>query len=800
MNEGSLVPRHRSMLLEGSAIAPEVVEARGYRTIGSETELEVLGFGRAQRNTPGLLIPLHGPSGDVVLHQFRPDEPRTKHGKPVKYETPSGARMALDVHPMARDRLGDPSVPLFVTEGIKKGDALVSRGLCAVALVGVWNWRGTNAKGGKVALPEWEDVALNSRRVHVVFDSDVMTKPEARAALSRLKAFLESRGAEVALIYLPATEDGGKQGVDDYLAAGRSMDELLALSTTELRDPPASGGREPTQAETLMGYGGEGELFHAPDGTAFATVEVDGHRETWPLKSRRYRQWLLRRFYVERGRAPSAQAMTDALNTLEARAIFDGPEAIVHTRVARHGDRVVYVDLCNARWEGVEITLSGWRVVSSDAVSVKFVRKDNAAPLPHPEEGGTVGDLRPLLNVRAEDDFRLLVAWMVGTFNPDGPYPVLALQGEQGSAKSTTVRVLRSVTDPAVEPLRAPPRDERDLAIAAGGNWTPALDNLSGVRPWLSDALCRLATGGGFATRELYSDDREVVFSQKRPVILNGIDSLAAAGDLRDRSLVIELPPIPPAERRTEREFSRELEGARPAVLGALLDAVSAALRNMGHAVLVERPRMADFAEWVVAAEEALGWATGAFMEAYAGNRGAATGSALDEDPVATAVRELVARRGEWSGTSTELLAELCEMVDESTKRSKSWPAAPNVLSNAQKRMAPALREVGIEYGERSEGRMKKRIKTLRGRPKVIVRAARGGAVGETSCALGGRSVNPADGGVAASDGAFRQDQPRDVTTGKCIFGDAGAAGGPLPPSSEGLAVNPREENREIET
>src|SRR5918997_627038 len=155
------------MLLEGSAIAPEVVAARGYRTVGDGAELEELGFGRAQRNTPGLLVPLYGPGGDVV-HQFRPDEPRTKDGRQVKYETPSGARMALDVHPAARGRLGDPSVPLVVTEGVKKGDALVSRGLCAVALLGVWNWRGGKAKGGKAALPEWEDIALNGRRVCIV--------------------------------------------------------------------------------------------------------------------------------------------------------------------------------------------------------------------------------------------------------------------------------------------------------------------------------------------------------------------------------------------------------------------------------------------------------------------------------------------------------------------------------------------------------------------------------------------------------------------------------------------------------
>jgi len=181
------------MLTEDSGISPEVVEARGYRTVETKAELKRLGFSDNQRNVPGLLIPVWGPQGEKVLYQYRPDEPRIKDGKPVKYVTPSGFRMTLDVPPIARERLGDPSVPLFVTEGIKKGDCLVSHGLCAVALLGVWNWRGTNGHGGKVALPGWEYVALNDRQAFIVFDSDVMLKPGVHEAMRRLKAFLEGR-------------------------------------------------------------------------------------------------------------------------------------------------------------------------------------------------------------------------------------------------------------------------------------------------------------------------------------------------------------------------------------------------------------------------------------------------------------------------------------------------------------------------------------------------------------------------------------------------------------------------------
>ncbi len=188
-----LSDNHRRMLTEESGIAPEVIEVRGYRTVHKKAELKRLGFSEAQCGVPGLLIPIRSPAGEIVLYQYRPDAPRIKDGKPVKYETPSGSRMALDVHPFARGMLGDPSVPLFVTEGIKKGDALVSRGLCALALIGVWNWRGTNERGGKTILADWDYVALNGRRVYIVFDSDVMLKPAVYKALVGLKAVLEVR-------------------------------------------------------------------------------------------------------------------------------------------------------------------------------------------------------------------------------------------------------------------------------------------------------------------------------------------------------------------------------------------------------------------------------------------------------------------------------------------------------------------------------------------------------------------------------------------------------------------------------
>ncbi|MEZ4503005.1 MAG: DUF3854 domain-containing protein [Dehalococcoidia bacterium] len=232
--QSTLAAHHREVL-QSSGLDNVSIEERGYFTAERKSQLADLGFSRAQQLVPALVLPVISPHGEVVLYQARPDRPRVKNAKAVKYETLPGASMALDVPPRSRPLLGDPSIPLFVTEGIKKGDSLATRGLCAVALLGVWNWRGTNDRGGKVALPEWESIALNDRQVFIVFDSDVMLKTAVHAAMQRLADFLRSRSANVLFIYLPAGAAGAKVGVDDFLASGNDIDDLLKLATDKLR-------------------------------------------------------------------------------------------------------------------------------------------------------------------------------------------------------------------------------------------------------------------------------------------------------------------------------------------------------------------------------------------------------------------------------------------------------------------------------------------------------------------------------------------------------------------------------------
>ena len=240
-----LLPQHQA-LLTASGIPDHVATVRGYLSLTTQAAVRRYRFTASQARIPALLLPIWDAFGEVATYQLRPDLPRIVAGKPCKYETPSGTRMVLDVPPLARPALSDPSVPLFITEGVRKADAAVGLRLCCVALLGVWNFRGTNERGGKAMLPDWEQIALNGRLVYVVFDSDAMTKPGVHAALDRLTAWLRRRGAEVYIVYLPAGAGGIKTGLDDFIAANHTVDDLLALAESDLRPLPDSTGTEAT--------------------------------------------------------------------------------------------------------------------------------------------------------------------------------------------------------------------------------------------------------------------------------------------------------------------------------------------------------------------------------------------------------------------------------------------------------------------------------------------------------------------------------------------------------------------------
>jgi hypothetical protein len=259
--------------------------------------------------------------------------------------------------------------------------------------------------------------------------------------------------------------------------------------------------------------------------------------------------------------------------------------------------------------------------------------------------------------------------------------------------------MLRTIIDPHTTLLRAPPREERDLVIAATNAWVIAYDNLSSIPDWLSDALSRLATGTGFGTRELYSDDEEKIFTAARPIVVNGIEEVITAPDLTDRAILIELAPIDDKRRQDERALWDAFDAAWPRLLGGVLTAVSAALRHVDSTRLARRPRMADFALWVTAAASGLGWPSDRFIDAYQANRATAHESTLEAALVGPPFREHIeANGGRWAGRLKDLLEALEGRVKDEYRKQKGWPRTSRGLRGALTRLAPTFRGVGIAY------------------------------------------------------------------------------------------------------
>lgn len=256
----------------------------------------------------------------------------------------------------------------------------------------------------------------------------------------------------------PAVNQNGwpNSAISERSAAGLGRcDDAAAEDDGGDRTITTAESKKPKQADVLIELAAQAQLFHTPDGSGFADIHIKGHRETWPIRGKGFRRWLGRRFFKATNGAPNSEAMQSALNVIEAKAHFDAPEREVFIRVGAMDGRF-YLDLADEIWRAVEIDANGWRV--SENPPVRFRRTAGMQPLPMPVAAGSIVKLRSFLNARSEADFVLVVAWLLAAFRNRGPYPVLVLSGEQGTAKSTFTKILRGLVDPNTAPLRAPYR------------------------------------------------------------------------------------------------------------------------------------------------------------------------------------------------------------------------------------------------------------------------------------------------------------------------------------------------------
>lgn len=432
------------------------------------------------------------------------------------------------------------------------------------------------------------------------------------------------------------------------------------------------------------------EFLHDAQREPYAVFEAGGARQVWGVLSEGFGDYLAHAYYSQHDRAPTDAALKMALSTLRGQAQFEGDLCEVFVRVAKT-ENGYWLDLCNDAWECAHITATGWAVVAGDRAPL-FARTSSMRPLPVPERAGTLDNLWPLVNI-PEEDRPLVLSWLLECLRPDTPNVVLELTGEQGSAKSSTQRNLRRLIDPNQADLRAAPKSVEDVWISARNSHIVSLENLSHLSPQYQDALCVLATGGGYSTRTLYTNAEETILELRKPIVLNGISVVVTAQDLLDRCLHIDLPTI--QARELAVDMDEKFASAQPKLLGALLDLFVKVLAMLPSVSIApeDRPRMADFALLNEAVYRVCGKPSGAALARYNTIRKDGVLRTIDASPVGVALLAFL-ERSKFSGEMKELLQRLDQYRPQ---HAESWPRSAKGLADAVRRLAPALRMIGIE-------------------------------------------------------------------------------------------------------
>lgn len=492
-----------------------------------------------------------------------------------------------------------------------------------------------------------------------------------------------------------------------------------------------------------LGISTEGAAFAASKFGARIALDLRGSRDA--LRAR-----LAAQYRSEHGRPPSSSALADALVVLEGMAADCAPVPLA-LRTAWH-EGAIMLDLADASGRVVRIAADGWTVLDAAPEGVLFRRTRLSAPMPEPVRGGDIAELWTHLSI-AEEDRELHLGYLLHGLIPGEPHGILFLLAEQGAGKTTTAERTADLIDPTSAGAAGEPREDRDLAVRAFASWVVVLDNLSGLPAWLSDGLCRIATGTAWVVRRLYSDDDLCVLRLLRVVMLTTIDPGALRGDLADRLVRIELEPIAEENRRTKAELDAAWTVARPRILGALLELLSRVLAARERVTVARLPRMADLGRTLAALDDVRHGGALARMLAQAGDLAA---DVLESDPIGGAVVALARARGECTCTAAQLL----ELLAAPDPRPRSWPTTPRGLAGRLTRLAPALRRQGLIIEPPGPSRRRGRLWRLAVAPTGDGRDGRSPpvSVSQEEDPGGGRDKPPSNGNDPAA-GVFFEDK-----------------------------------------
>jgi hypothetical protein len=455
------------------------------------------------------------------------------------------------------------------------------------------------------------------------------------------------------------------------------------------------------------------QFFHDQFQTAYAAVTLGDHIEVLSLDSKRFKSYICGAYYETENFVPNAESISGAINVLKYKADFKGDMIPLHLRVAGDiSDGSILYDLTNKDWDIVRITSNGWNIEKSPVI---FKRYSNQLPQVFPSreyDKDVFEQFMKLVNVKDEDSKLLLKCYIIALFVPGIQKAIQMLHGDQGAAKTTFQELEKMLVDPSSIRTLAFPRDTNEFIQKLAHNYIAYFDNVSVIKEWVSDILCRAVTGSGFSKRQLYTDDDDIIYNFRRCVGFNGINLGATKADLLDRGLIIELSKISKTARREEKEIWREFEEIKPKLLGYIFDVLVKVLAKFDSVKLSELVRMADFARVCETISRCIGNKDMAFIEAYNRNIQLQTQQVLESNIIAPIVVKFMENKSRWIGTATELLGymeDIAESLRINTK-SRAYPKSPQVLTKKLNEIKATLGEIGISITKGKDSGTKMRF------------------------------------------------------------------------------------------
>ena len=461
-----------------------------------------------------------------------------------------------------------------------------------------------------------------------------------------------------------------------------------------------------SQADMLIEIATSNILFCDDLREAHTLIEFEDYNRIIKVNHQDFNIYITGEYYKQTGKAPSSEAIKQAINIATATARFDGEKHKLELRVAAYNNAFWY-DLADEKNRAVKITSDGWQIINKPPAL--FRRRNIQDEQVEPVKGREgVWELSRFVNMD-EDSFKLFLVYLVTCLIPEIPHPIPIFHGEKGAAKSTTMQVIRRLIDPSKRELIALPKNQNELAQQLSNNYMPCYDNLSYLSQMQSDMLCQASTGGGISKRTLYSNDDDTILKFFCCPVLNGINVVANATDLLDRCIIFELKRISEDERKESAKVFTDFESARQDIFTGLIDALSKAMKIYPTVYLENKLRMADFTVWGYAVAEALEIGGDTFIKLYRQNMEKINVAAIEENPLATAIMELMSGKEKIDCTPTELLIKLNAVAEDIkvNTNSKYWAKDPGSLSKNIMQIKSNLLDAGTKcYTYRLGGNM----------------------------------------------------------------------------------------------